>query len=59
MSDLFKALLVDIGNTQIKYALVNDISNLSDVKYCQHSEDLISYISLTDQVIVSSVGHFN
>jgi len=59
VSDLFKALLVDIGNTQIKYALVNDMSDISDVKRCQHPEDLTAYISSVKQVVVSSVGHFN
>ena len=57
MSDPYKALLVDIGNTQIKYALVNDISDLSNVKCCQHPEDLTSLISSVNQVVVSSVGH--
>jgi type III pantothenate kinase len=59
VSDLFKALLVDIGNTQIKYALVNDISDLSDVKCCLHTEGLTPYISSVNQVVVSSVGHLN
>ena len=57
VSDLFKALLVDIGNTQIKYALVNEISDLSEVKRCQHIKDLVPYFSSVNQVIVSSVGH--
>ena len=57
VSDPYKALLVDIGNTQIKYALVNDISDLSNVKCCQHPEDLTSVISSVNQVVVSSVGH--
>lgn len=57
MSDLFKALLVDIGNTQIKYALVNELSDLSDVKRCQHINDLVVYLSSVKQVVVSSVGH--
>ena len=55
--DLFEALLVDIGNTQIKYARVNDISDLTDVKRCQHSTELVAYISSVKQVVVSSVGH--
>ena len=57
MSDGFKALLVDIGNTQIKYVMVNDISDLSDIKRCPDIEDLSSYISLVSEVLVSSVGH--
>jgi type III pantothenate kinase len=57
VSDLFKALLVDIGNTQIKYALVNELSDLSDVKSCQHIKDLVAYSSSVKQVVVSSVGH--
>jgi type III pantothenate kinase len=57
VSDPFKALLVDIGNTQIKYALVNDASDLSNVKRCQHPEDLTLLISSVNQVLVSSVGH--
>jgi type III pantothenate kinase len=59
VSDLFNALLVDIGNTYIKYALVNDVSDLSDVKRCQRPEDLSTYISSVNQVVVSSVGHLN
>jgi type III pantothenate kinase len=57
VSDPFKALLVDIGNTQIKYARVNDVSDLSDVKRCQHPEGLASHISSVNRVVVSSVGH--
>lgn len=57
MSDLFKALLIDIGNTQVKYALVNDISDLTEVSYCTHIGDLVSKINLANRVIVSSVGH--
>ena len=57
MSDLFKALLVDIGNTQIKYAFVNDVSDLANVGYCQYPKDLTSYIRAVSQVLVSSVGH--
>ncbi|WP_039989802.1 type III pantothenate kinase [Paraglaciecola arctica] len=57
MSDLFKALLVDIGNSQIKYARVNDMSDLTDIKCCQHPEELTAYISSVNQVLVSSVGH--
>lgn len=59
VSDQFKALLVDIGNTQIKYALVNDIADLADVSYCQYTENLTSYISTVNQVLVSSVGHLS
>jgi type III pantothenate kinase len=57
VSDPFKALLIDIGNTQIKYVLVNDVSDLPNVGYCQHSADLTSHICLVNQVVVSSVGH--
>jgi type III pantothenate kinase len=57
VSDLFRALLVDIGNTQIKYALVNDITDLTDVKYCLAAEDLTSSMRSVSQVVVSSVGH--
>ncbi|MFT4809556.1 MAG: type III pantothenate kinase [Paraglaciecola sp.] len=59
VSDLFKALLIDIGNTQIKYVMANDISDLSDVKRCPDFEDLISHISLVSEVLVSSVGHLS
>lgn len=55
--DRFKALLVDIGNTQIKYVAVNDITDTDDVRYCQHPADLSSSIRSVNQVIVSSVGH--
>jgi type III pantothenate kinase len=57
VSDLFKALLIDIGNTQIKYALVSDPSHLTDIRYCKKTEELTPFISLVEQVLVSSVGH--
>lgn len=57
VSGLSNVLLVDIGNTQIKYAVVNDMSDLTEVKYCQQPEELISYISSVNRVVVSSVGH--
>ncbi|MEP1447045.1 MAG: type III pantothenate kinase [Paraglaciecola sp.] len=57
MSERFKALLVDIGNTQIKYALVNEVADISDVKSCQQIKELDGYIDSAYQVIVSSVGH--
>jgi len=56
VSDLFKALLVDIGNSQIKYAQVNNISDIADVKHCRDPKDLTSLISSVSQVLVSSVG---
>ena len=59
MSDPFKALLVDVGNTQIKYVMVNDISDLSDIKYCKDIADLFFYISSVSEVLVSSVGHLS
>jgi type III pantothenate kinase len=59
VSDLFKALLVDIGNSQIKYALVNDISDVTDVKCCRHPEDLTSSIRSASQILVASVGHLS
>jgi type III pantothenate kinase len=59
VSDLFKALLIDIGNTQIKYKMVNDIVDLSDVKRCPDIKDLTSYISSSNEVLVSSVGHLS
>ncbi|PKG99808.1 type III pantothenate kinase [Paraglaciecola sp. MB-3u-78] len=57
--DPFKALLVDIGNSQIKYIMVNDISDLSDIKRCLDIEDLSSHISSVSEVLVSSVGHLS
>ena len=59
VSDLFKTLLVDIGNTQIKYLIAKDCSDLTDVKCCQHPKDLSSFVSSVNQVVVSSVGHLN
>ena len=59
MSDPSKALLIDIGNTQIKYTLVNEISDLTKVRYCKHPEDLTPYIGLVEKVLVSSVGHMS
>ncbi len=57
MSGASKSLLIDIGNTQIKYVLVDNTTGLTDVKYCKHVDGLSSYFSLADQVLVSSVGH--
>lgn len=57
VSDPFKALLVDIGNSQIKYALVNVISDITQINYCLHPEDLSAHINSANQVLVSSVGH--
>jgi type III pantothenate kinase len=59
VSDLFKALLVDVGNTQIKYVMVNNISDLSEIKCCQDIADLSSYISSVSEVLISSVGHLS
>jgi type III pantothenate kinase len=57
VSDLFKALLVDIGNTHIKYALVNDTSDLTEISRCKKIEDLVTPINTANQVVVSCVGH--
>ncbi|GAC39907.1 type III pantothenate kinase [Paraglaciecola psychrophila] len=57
MSDRSKALLVDIGNTQIKYALVSVISDVTAVNYCHQPEELAEFVRLADKVVVSSVGH--
>lgn len=57
MSEQFKALLVDIGNTQIKYVLVNEVSDIAEVKSCQKIKDLVAYFDSAYQVLVSSVGH--
>jgi type III pantothenate kinase len=56
VSDLFKALLIDIGNSQIKFAQVNDLADLTGVKCCQQPEELTPYISSVNQVLVASVG---
>lgn len=59
MSDLFNALLIDIGNTRIKYALVNFCADVDQVEYCQHIQDLTDAILISKQVLVSSVGHLD
>lgn len=56
VSDQFRALLVDIGNSQIKYAQVNNISDIANVKSCHAPRDLTSIIHSVSQVLVSSVG---
>jgi type III pantothenate kinase len=56
VSDLYKALLVDIGNSQIKYAQVNNISDIEDVRYCHCPKDLTPVIQSVSQVLVSCVG---
>jgi type III pantothenate kinase len=59
VSDPFKALLVDIGNTQIKYSMVNDISDILNIECCPEIADLSFYISSVSEVLVSSVGHLS
>lgn len=57
VSDLYDALLIDIGNTRIKYALVNKLTDLHQVEYCQQVQDLSASIQKSKQVLLSSVGH--
>lgn len=57
MLDQFNALLIDIGNTRIKYVLVNDASQLDNIQYCQRVDELGSAIQQASQVLVSCVGH--
>ncbi|WP_447133807.1 type III pantothenate kinase [Paraglaciecola aestuariivivens] len=57
MSDLHKALLVDIGNTRIKYALVAQLADLQQVLSCQEVNELKTKLTKCHKVLVSSVGH--
>lgn len=57
MSDLSKALLIDIGNSLIKFALVNTKGDLDEIRRCNHPEDLRPFLQYAEQVIIASVGH--
>ena len=57
VSDHFKSLLIDIGNTKIKYAFVSDESDLNAVESCFNASGLRAQIREANQVLVSSVGH--
>jgi type III pantothenate kinase len=47
-------LLLDIGNSRIKYAL-NTQANEFVVKYCQHVDDIAEFGSQIDKVVLASV----
>lgn len=55
--DLFNALLIDIGNTRIKSVLANQSTDLDDVQFSHHVEELRASIEKSKQVLISSVGH--
>jgi type III pantothenate kinase len=57
VSDLFKALLVDMGNTRIKYVLVNHAADLNNDKNCTVPEQLSDAINSSEQVLISSVAN--
>lgn len=61
MSEQHNALLIDIGNSQIKYTLVNgrlnkDLSAMA-VSACTKVTELSPRIAQSERVLVSSVGH--
>lgn len=57
MSEQFNALLVDMGNTRIKYVLANDTNMIDCVHSCDDILALSVHLEFVEQVIVSSVGH--
>lgn len=56
MSGRYKALLIDIGNSQIKYALVNQLSDTEQVLPCSDVMVLADSFSRVQQVLVACVG---
>ena len=57
MSDPHKNLLVDIGNSRIKYALVTDRSEELVIATCLKPQELDRAIHACKKLILSSVGH--
>lgn len=50
------SLLVDIGNTRIKYAIADAHGDFQVVRYCQSVADLSYCIASVQQVLVANVG---
>lgn len=57
VSEKPKALLVDIGNSQIKYALVQDANACFEVSVGATTGSLEALIKRCDKLLISSVGH--
>ena len=57
MSDLLSSLLVDIGNTQIKYALVADPAADLEIETCLNTQDLEGALRSCKKLVLSSVAH--
>ncbi|MDF2178575.1 type III pantothenate kinase [Aliiglaciecola sp. CAU 1673] len=55
MSDKAKALLVDVGNSRIKFCFLND-GKLSNIECLNHEAELVSKLRGVSQVLVSAVG---
>ncbi|KXI27540.1 type III pantothenate kinase [Paraglaciecola hydrolytica] len=56
MSDQAKYLLIDIGNSRIKYALVSEGQEDLAVLHCVHTTELTQIIKQVAKVLVASVG---
>lgn len=59
MSKPTENLLIDIGNSRIKYALVNNLKQPLDVHFIEQHDTLVKLIQSVDRVLLSSVGHQN
>lgn len=57
MSDLHRSLLVDIGNSQIKYALLVDSAANLEIETCLNTQGLDRAIRNCKKLLLSSVGH--
>lgn len=57
VSDPYNTLLIDIGNTRIKYVLANANEMAVDIHACDSPIELTEHIKKTQQIIVSSVGN--
>ena len=49
-------LLIDIGNSRIKYALACAGQNDFDIKHCEEIAELATVIQGVEKVLVASVG---
>ncbi len=56
MSGLYRALLIDIGNSQVKYALVNQLSDTDKVHAVANVSLLDVCIRQAEQILVACVG---
>lgn len=56
MSDQSKYLLIDIGNSRIKFVRVNSANDDLNVEHCMSIEEIENVIALSHKVLVACVG---